>query len=211
MDNNVQKNIFMFDYPLYRKDNELDEFDIIFLNKYWIFLNHKTLLLPVAIILPLMNFNTIYNNDFYIIFSCFISLLILTWNFPYLSKFSYSKPIYFEDLNDDNNYKIRKKILYNIGLSKKFKKRFIIFQQFLLSITFTIVVEYISIKYKNKDYQPMEFFGLIGGIFSLYMKIIKYIGNFVLIILYKMKTKEKENILKKINNDNYINMNELEI
>jgi uncharacterized membrane protein len=211
MDNNIEKNIFMFDYPLYRKDNELDDFDLIFLNKYWIFFNHKTLLLPVAIILPLMNFNIIYNNDFYIIFSCFISLLILTWNFPYLSKFSYSKPIYFEDLNDDNNYKIRKKILYNIGLSKKFKKRFIIFQQFLLSITFTIVVEYISIKYKNKDYQPMEFFGLIGGIFSLYMKIIKYIGNFVLIILYKMKTKEKENILKKINSQNYINMNELEI
>jgi hypothetical protein len=203
---NIKNNIFTMEYPLYRKDNELDRFDIIFLNKYWSIINHKTILLPISIILPVMNLVSTFNNDFYIIFSCFISLLILTWNFPILSKFSYSKPIYFEDLSDDNNYKMRRQILYNIGLSRKFKRRFIVFQQFLLSITVSIVIEYISIKYKNKDYQPMEFLGLIGGIFSLYMKIIRYIGNFVLGILYKMKMKERDQILNRINIDGYINL-----
>ena len=44
----------------------------------------------------------------------------------------------------------------------------------------------------------MEFFGLLGGIFSLYMKIIRYIGQIMLKILYNIKNKEKKELLEKL-------------
>ena len=69
-------------------------------------------------------------------------MLIVTWNYPYLSKMSYTRPIYYEDLVEDNNNRVSKKIMYNIELSKKFKNRFIVFQQLILSFTLAILVEY---------------------------------------------------------------------
>ena len=176
-----------------------DKYDIILKKKFGCFFNYKLFLLPISIIMPSMLYFSIFQNDYYIFLSVFISLLVITWNFPYLSKFSYTRPIYFEDLNDDNNSKVRKKILYNMELSKKFKNRFIIFQQFILSITIAIVVEYISFKYRNGNYQPLEFLGYIGGILSLYTKFIRYFGKGVLVLLYHMKRKEKEKLLIKLN------------
>ena len=160
-------------------------------------INYKTILLPVAILLPLLNIFPLFYNHFYIIFSTFCSLMILTWNFPCISKYSYHKPIYIEDL--DSELKVKKKIYYNITKSKKFTKKFLVFQQFILSITICIVVEYIIFKYNKKNYQLMEFFGLIGGIFSLYLKITRYIGQSIINILYNMKKKEKEKLLLQLN------------
>ena len=58
--------------------------------------------------------------------------------FSYISKYSYTRPIYLEDL--DSELKVRNKIYHNITKSKKFSKKFIIFQQLLLSITICIVM-----------------------------------------------------------------------
>ena len=160
------------------------------------FINHKTILLPLVIILPSLNIIPLFFNHFYIIFSTFVSLIILTWNFPYISKYSYTRPIYLEDL--DVEVKVRNQIYHNITKSKKFSKKFIFFQQLLLSITICFVTEYIIYKYNQKDYQIMEFFGLLGGIFSLYMKIIRYIGQIMLKILYNIKNKEKKELLEKL-------------
>ena len=161
-------------------------------------INHKIILLPLSVILPLMNFFGIFFNDFYVIYSSFISLLILTWNFPYISKYSYTKPLYFEDLySEPVNYK--KKIIKNIQKSKKFSDKFLIFQQLILSVTISFVVDYIVIKYKMNNYQPMEFLGLIGGILSLHLKISRYIGKLLLNLLYKMKNEEKNKLLQKLN------------
>jgi hypothetical protein len=176
-----------------------DEYDIALKKKCGIFFSHKVFLLPISIILPCMICFPIFQNDYYIFLATFISLLVITWNFPYLSKFSYTKPIYFEDLNDNNQSRVKKKILYNMELSKKFKNRFIIFQQFILSITIAIVVEYISYKYRNGNYQTIEFLGYIGGILSLYGKIIRYFGKGILVLLYYMKKKEKDRLLMKLN------------
>ena len=90
-------------------------------------------------------------------------------------------------------------IFNNIDELKKFKNRFIIFQQFILSITIAIVVEYISYKYRNGNYQTIEFLGYIGGILSLYGKIIRYFGKGILVLLYYMKKKEKDRLLMKLN------------
>ena len=133
-------------------------------------------------------------------------MLIITWNFPYLSKMSYTKPIYYEDLVDDEK-KIKKKIIKNMEVSKKFKNRFIIFQQLILSVTLAILVEYF-IKFHHNKYTIYELFGLIGGMFSLYVKITRFVGKLILNWLYQLKTQEKNKLLQKINfkNSNQINI-----
>ena len=82
-----------------------DIYDTYFLSQYHTIINHKTVLIPVSIILPCLNFLNVFNYFIYLFLSTSISLLILTWNFPYISHVSYNRPIYYDDLiqNDTNN------------------------------------------------------------------------------------------------------------
>lgn len=89
--------------------------------------------------------------------------------------------------------------MYNIELSNKFKRRFIIFQQFLASIAFAIVAEYISIKYNNTEYNTIELLGVVGGLLSLQTRVIQMCGRMFLSLLYYLKEKEREKILQKLN------------
>jgi len=161
------------------------------------FFNWKRFFLPLAIILPILIFFERLQNDFYIFLSCLISSFIISWNFPALSKFGYTKPIYFEDLEQKDNYKkiIKKKIINNIETSKKFQNRFIILQQFILSITLALIIDYSTHRYKNTTLVFTEILGLLGGLFSLYGKITKGIGKVVLNILYWRKKKERKKMI----------------
>lgn len=188
-------------------DNELyifkdDEYDNIFLKKYHIYLNYKTIYLPL-IFLPILNIFDKFKNEVFLFISIFISLFILTWNFPSISKSFYLKPIYYEDLYNEKmditiNDLSKKKIIYNIEISKKFKDKFLIIQQFILSLTLAIIIEYFSFKYKKNNYSLSEILGMIGGILSLYLKLINLIGKSTLSLLYKMKIKEKKKLLDKL-------------
>lgn len=178
-----------------------DQYDIILKNKFGYLFNYKRFFIPSSIIFPVMLVFDVFRNNFYIFFSTFISLLILTWNFSYFAKLCYSKPIYFDDLENDKSDKkrIKSRIMYNIELSNKFKRRFIIFQQFLASIAFAIVAEYISIKYNNTEYNTIELLGVVGGLLSLQTRVIQMCGRMFLSLLYYLKEKEREKILQKLN------------
>lgn len=176
-----------------------DEYDTHFLTQYHILINHKTILIPISVILPSLNFLNVFNNFIYLFISTSFSLLILTWNFPYLSHVSYDKPVYYNDLvkNDLKNYEYKKNIIYNLETSNKFKHKFIFIQQIIFSFTLAILVEYITLKYKNTNLFTTEFLGILGGLISLYFKIINITGKVILIILYKLKKKERDTILNK--------------
>jgi hypothetical protein len=178
-----------------------DQYDIVLKNNFGYLFNYKRFFIPSSILFPIMLCFKVFRNNFYIFISTFISLLILTWNFSYLAKLCYSKPIYFEDLEDDKSEKkrIKSKIMYNIELSNKFKKRFIIFQQFLASIGFSIVVEYINIKYNTTEYSTIELLGVIGGLLSLQARVIQLCGRMFLSLLYYLKEKEREKLLQNLN------------
>ena len=120
---------------------EFDKYDLKFKKHINYIFNYKKFYLPISFILPSFLYSPLFRNDFYIVFSFFVSMLIITWNYPYLSKVAYTRPIYYEDLIEDNT-RVSKKIMYNIELSKKFKNRFIVFQQLILSFTLAILVEY---------------------------------------------------------------------
>lgn len=191
---NFEKDLYVF------KD---DEYDNHFLKNYNIYFNYKTIYLPL-IFIPTLNLFEIFRNEIFLFTSIFTSLFILTWNIPSLSKSFYMKPIYYEDLyNEKMDITIedlsKKKILYNIELSKKFKDKFLVIQQFILSLTLAIIIEYFSLKYNQKEYSVSEILGMIGGILSLYLKLINIIGKSTLSILYKMKIKEKKKLLDKLN------------
>jgi hypothetical protein len=179
-----------------------DEYDNLYLQKYNIYFNYKTIYLPL-VFLPLLNLLS-FRNELFLFTSIFTSLFVLTWNFPSLSKSFYMRPIYYEDLyNEKMDITIedlsKKKILYNIELSKKFKDKFLVIQQFILSITLAIIIEYFSLKYNQKIYSVSEILGILGGILSLYLKLINIIGKSSLSFLYKMKIKEKKKLLEKLN------------
>lgn len=175
-----------------------DVYDTEFLHKYHSIINHKTILIPMSLILPSLNFLHIFNNFIYLFCSTSISLLILTWNFPYLSHVSYNKPIYYDDLikNDLQNNNEKNNIIYNLEISNKFRHKFIFFQQIIFSFTVAIMVEYISIRYHDINFLTTEFLGILGGLISLYLKIIKLTGKVILIILYKLKKRERNRMLQ---------------
>lgn len=178
-----------------------DKYDLELINKFGEFFNYKIFFLPSSIMLPLLIISEKFQNNFYIFFSTFVSLCIIGWNFPKFTKLYYSRPIYFEDL-EDKQYevnKVKNKILYNIELSNKFKRIFLIIQQLLISATCAILIDYIVIKSRENTYNTMELFGLVGGIISLLIKIIRILGKILLSFLYYKKKKEKENLLIKYN------------
>ena len=172
-----------------------DEYDLSLKNYFGNFFYYKIFFIPSVLLFPCLLIIKVYRNYYYIFFSIFTSLLILTWNFPIISRFIYSKPIYFEDLNKelslDNNER-NLKIIYNIENSNKFKSRFILFQQFIISIIIALTADYIKSRfYDNIDEQISMFaiIGVIGGLISLMIKIIKFLGKISLIIIYKQKIK----------------------
>lgn len=171
-----------------------DEHDIKLKNMFGNFFYYKIFFIPSIFLFPCLLIIDVYRNYYYIFFSVFTSLLIFTWNFPMISKFIYSKPIYFEDLNKQFNLgnNDNKKIVYDIEYSDKFKSRFILFQQFIISIVVALTADYIKSKFQdNHDTQISTFaiIGVIGGLLSLMVKIIKLLGNISLIIIYIQKKK----------------------
>lgn len=186
----------------YTINYEEDEYDKEFKRRCYYIFSHKIFFIPISIILPIFIYFEHFQNPFYIFISTFISTFILVLNFPHVTKMLYTKPIYFEDLFLEDREPIEKnyiKIMHNIESSKKFQQRFVLSQQFILSLTISLVVEYLTYKLKNNSYELMEIFGLLGGLFSLYSKIITIIGKIVLFILYYQKKKEKEKLLKQFN------------
>lgn len=176
-----------------------DEFDIKLREKYGIIFCYKYFFLPSSVIFPCFIIIDEYRNYVFIFFSTFTSLMILTWNFPFISQFIYSKPIYYNDLIENYNNRDgsnnHHQIIYDIRNSNKFKTRFLLFQQFMISIIISLVADYINSRIDNSKYSTIELFGLIGGILSLMIKIIKTVGSVYLYILYNLKKNEEISIL----------------
>ena len=176
-----------------------DEHDLELKNFFGVVFYYKIFFLPSVILFPCLLFIEVYRNYYYIFFSIFTSLLILTWNFPIISRLIYSRPIYFEDLNNqlsfDNN-ESRKKIIYDIENSDKFKTKFIIFQQFIISIVIALTADYIKSRFYDNNDEKLSLFaiiGIIGGLLSLMIKVIKLLGKITLIIIYRQKRELEEN------------------
>lgn len=183
---------------------DIDDYDIKCQNRCGICFSWKRFFIPISLILPTLIYFDKLQKDVYIFFSLFLSTWIICWNIPMISKIGYTRPAYFEDL-DINNKKLRKrKILSNIEQSKSFQHFFITIQQFILSFTIALIMEYGIRKYRFSELSFTEILTVIGALISLYSKITSMAGKIILVILYKIKKKNEDTGIQ-INNINVRN------
>lgn len=166
--------------------------------KKWEDISWKIFFLPLALIYPLLILINTFQHEYYYFISIFISGLILSWNFPSLALALSSRPIYYDDLSLDENEKSQVKIMSNIESSRKFQDIYRLIQQFILSIALALIIDYGVISYQNEDMNLTQILITIGGLGSVYTRIIFYIGKILVSILYYYKKRERENLLKQI-------------
>lgn len=166
----------------------------------WHDVSWKVFFLPLAIIYPLLILIPTFHHEYYYFISIFISGLILSWNFPSMALALSSRPIYYDDLSLDENEKSERKILSNIESSRKFQDIYRLIQQFILSIALGLIIDYGIISYENKDMNLTQILITIGGLGSVYTRIIFYIGKLLVSILYYYKKRERDRILRQLQN-----------
>ena len=118
----------------------------------------------------------------YIYVSCYtlVSSMLFLYNCPFFIQCLHIKPIYFEDLQVDENI--------DSTVKTKFQDIFTRALNVLLAMALTILVNYTLYKMKDSPLSIFELFGLLGGIISLYRTIWDYIGKILLKILIIKKT-----------------------
>ena len=157
------------------------------------------LLLPLSIIIFILPFiiQDIQNINNYILIPVlyFISSYCVFINFPFLVENFNSMPLYYEDLLikselDDN--------------TQKFHKIYQIVMNLLLSIIFSSVLNLLFIKGFD-DKSIAEIFGLIGGVYSLFMKLSDIGGKNLIKVCHYFKTNNE--FTNNIINNTTINTN----
>jgi hypothetical protein len=161
----------------------------------------KVFFIPLGIIYPLLILIPTFQHEYYYFISFFISGLILSWNFPGITSALSSKPLYYDDLSLDNEEKSERKIMSNIESSKKFQNIYRIVQQFILSITLALIIDYGIIQFKNANMELTQILIAIGGLASIYTRVIYYLGMMLVSVLYYYKKRERDNILNNIRNN----------
>lgn len=167
---------------------------------HWNEISWKIFFLPLALIYPLFILIPTFRHEFYYFIAFFTSGLIFSWNFPGITSAMSSKPIYYDDLSLDAGEKSERKIMSNIESSKKFQNIYKIIQQFILSIALALIIDYGIIQFQSSTMEITQLLIAIGGLASVYTRMIYYIGMGLVSILYYYKKREKNRILNSINN-----------
>lgn len=123
----------------------------------------------------------------YIVPCSVVSAYILFNMYPWLARHLHKRKLSYEDLE----------LLYTNDpiLKSKFQSVFTVTQQIGGSIAFGSLVAYAYTQYHSYTsiYQTL---GILGGLISLYTRILGYIGAFGMHILYKLKRAEEYTIEK---------------
>jgi len=166
----------------------------------WNEVSWKVFFLPLSLIYPLLIIIPTFQHEFYYFLSFFISGLIISWNFPGVTSALSSKPIYYDDLSLDAEEKSERKIMSNIESSKKFQNIYKVIQQFILSIALALIIDYGIIQYQSSNMKVTDLLIAIGGLASVYTRIIYYVGMGLVSFLYNLKKKERDDIVNSLNN-----------
>lgn len=146
----------------------------------------KRYLLFLSVIVPTLTIK-LDGNNYHIVISLFMSIMILFYNFPILPKILHMRPIYYEDLFDNTNIPELKNLS-----QERFQNIFIMVQMFVLALAFAVLFDYILSNIENAHLNFIETIGYIGGFITIYQKLSTLFGKFVLSILFWKKKKEIE-------------------
>ena len=67
-----------------------------------------------------------------------------------------------------------------------------------------MIIDYSTHRYKNTSLVFTEILGLLGGLFTLYLKITQFIGKLILKFLYYNKKKERQRLILEMKNREYV-------
>ncbi len=118
---------------------------------------------------------------YYILFTTSIATYALLLNFPSIVRRVHSRPLYYNDLEDDK--------YVDPAIRQRFQYLFI----FILQITLTVIISGLIYYYYDKMHvsklTSIEMIGVLGGFVSLLLKIEHAIGKLALSLLNFWKTK----------------------
>ena len=147
---------------------------------------HLLFLIPILIGINFIDNKYLYNNLVVLTITITLSSLILFKNFPFMAKTLHTRPIYYEDLEDDDEI--------DPEMITKFQRIFTNVISLLLSIVMAILFDFWIFKQDEKNLTWRERLGISGGLLSIYWKVQSYAGSFLLSILINMKEKKQDNI-----------------
>jgi hypothetical protein len=137
-----------------------------------------TLLLPFASLIPydeLEFTRTIYYTTTTTIVASYVFLI----NFPAVIQMSHTRPLNFQDLEDDNHV--------NPLIRKRFQVMFIITLQIFGALMITGMVDYYMYRYENTSLSKFEIMGVVGGFISLISKVERIVGKGLLSLLNQVR------------------------
>jgi hypothetical protein len=159
-------------------------------------LSWRFFFLPLVLIYPSLIYFEVFRNEFYYFISLLTASMIISWIFPSLSTANISRPIYFEDLSLEPEQQRERKILVNLEASRKFQERYQLIQQIILAITMASILDYGIHNWSDTNWEISQFIAFIGGLASVYSKVIDIIGKIILSILYYFKKRERDKMIK---------------
>lgn len=140
--------------------------------------------LLVTIVLPFIAgipYNELAWSRSLVYISCTTSLAIysLLLNFPSIVRRVHSRPLYYNDLEDDT--------YVDPAIRMRFQYLFIIILQITLSFIASILIYYYYDKMHTSTLSGIEMVGVLGGFVSLLLKLENFIGKIVLSTLNMWK------------------------
>ena len=149
--------------------------------KLFTILKRLSLFIITCVFIPFIpNINPIVKSKYYVIPVCGISTYIILLNFPIIVENVHSKPLYYNDL--ENNLAI------DLYTKQKFQIIFISIIRVTLSLLVIGILYYYYDRFNETNLSAVELFGILGGIYSLIFKIENVIGKSVLFLLNYFKS-----------------------
>jgi hypothetical protein len=152
----------------------------------------KLWVIPVSsgMIIPMFYFD-VCKTVYYVSGVSFINALFLIYIFPFIAKYLFTKPLYYEDLIDKYEEK-------NSINSTKYQNYFMILNSFFTAMLLALFIDYGVFRYHESKLSGFEIIGIMGGIIGLYKKWQLTIGKLLMKGIYKYKI--RKNSMKKLNN-----------
>ena len=156
----------------------------------------KKLTLPFLGIFGLVLIEEIRNFYFFPLIFTF-GFFILYLNFPSLTYYTNTQPVYYEDLFID------KKKLPNYNVPLQIKQKFECIFNWTLIITSSLLMGVLSdywLYKTNKVNSYLEILGITGGILKVFQLINNFIGKLLIVIIKRKLKKEKDKYNEQITN-----------
>lgn len=150
------------------------------------------LVIPLMAIPPI--FLKYFQSVLYITPCTVLGSYIILYHFPYFLKSMHTRPLYFEEL--ENNEEIDK------NLKKCFQDIFLKVINIVLAIVIGAIVDYAFYRFHDSKLSWFEILGLIGGMLSLYRSAWDYIGRVLLLWLSFQKSYYNDKRKRKYSNLN---------